>query len=253
MFGRKEMDMSVEATSSQDLIQLIFKGGTLMLDVSKFGVSAPFKVAAYLQAKLDRASQNKKSGKIDMSAIGGDGQPISCFMLRYEDFLAVKDEAKRYGLKYGVIIDMDKPQPDDEVALFINQNDAVKLERILDSLKLAALEPDLEKVKVEDENSRVIKAEVELKKKTETTETAKESKLEVKEDYDPLAASPFVEKLLKNEKDPSVRKEIDRIAAEMEAEEKKNRYGRRKREKSSDETRKKSKSIKKRNDILLKI
>ena len=237
--------MSVEATSSQDLIQLIFKGGTLMLDVSKFGVAAPFKAAAYLQAKLDRASQNKKSGKIDMSAIGGDGQPISCFMLRYEDFLAVKDEAKRYGLKYGVIIDMDKPQSDDEVALFINQNDAVKLERILDSLKLAALEPDLEKVKVADENSRVIKAEVELKKKTETTETAKESKQEVKEDSDPLAASPFVEKLLKNEKDPSVRKEIDRIAAEMEAEEKKHRYGRRKRGKDSDEVHAKNKLKKK--------
>ena len=237
--------MSVEATSSQDLIQLIFKGGTLMLDISKFGVAAPFKVAAYLQAKLDRASQNKKSGKIDMSSIGGDGQPISCFMLRYEDFLAVKDEAKRYGLKYGVIIDMDKPEPDDEVALFINQNDAVKLERILDTLKLAALEPDLKKVKVENENSRVIKAEVELKKKTETTETAKESKQEVKEDYDPLAASPFVEKLLKNEKDPSVRKEIERIAAEMEAEEKKNRYGRRKRGKGSDEVHAKNKLKKK--------
>jgi hypothetical protein len=236
--------MSVEATSSQDLIQLIFKGGTLMLDVSKFGVAAPFKVAAYLQAKLDRASQNKKSGKIDMSSIGGDGQPISCFMLRYEDFLAVKDEAKRYGLKYGVIIDMDKPQPDDEVALFINQNDAVKLERILDSLKLAALEPNLGKVKVEDENSQVIKAEVELKKKTETTESARESKQEAKEESDPLAASPFVEKLLKNEKNPSVRKEIDRIAAEMEAEEKK-QYGKRKSGKSSNEAYIKTKTKKK--------
>ncbi len=240
------MDMSVEATSSQDLIQLIFKGGTLMLDVSKFGVAAPFKVAAYLQAKFDRASQNKKSGKIDMSSIGGDGQPISCFMLRYEDFLAVKDEAKRYGLKYGVIIDMDKPQPDDEVALFINQNDAVKMERILDSLKLAALEPDLEKVKVEDENSRVIKAEVELKKKdSASNEQNPKSKQEVKEESDPLAASPFVEKLLKNEKNPSVRKEIERIAAEMEVEEKKNRYGRRKSGKGFEEAHVKSKLKKK--------
>lgn len=238
--------MSIEATSSQDLIQLIFKGGSLMLDVGKFGVAAPFKVAAYLQAKLDRASQNKKSGKIDMSAIGGDGQPISCFMLRYEDFLAVKDEAKRYGLKYGVIIDMDKPQPDDEVALFINQNDAIKLERILDSLKIAVIEPDLSKVEVEDKEAKVVKAKVDLQKKESVgTESEQKSMQEEKQDTDPLAASPFVEKLLKNEKDPSVRKEIDRIAAEMEAEEKKHRYGRRKRGKDSDEVHAKNKLKKK--------
>ena len=238
--------MSIEATSSQDLIQLIFKGGSLMLNVGKFGVVAPFKVAAYLQAKLDRASQNKKSGKIDMSAIGGDGQPISCFMLRYEDFLAVKDEAKRYGLKYGVIIDMDKPQPDDEVALFINQNDAIKLERILDSLKISVIEPDLSKVEVEDKEANVVKAKVDLKKK-ESVEADSDQKAiqEEKQDTDPLAASPFVEKLLKNEKDPSVRKEIDRIAAEMEAEEKKKRYGRRKSGKSSNEAYIKTKTKKK--------
>lgn len=238
--------MSIESTSSQDLIQLIFKGGSLMLDVGKFGVAAPFKVAAYLQAKLDRASQNKKSGKIDMSAIGGDGQPISCFMLRYEDFLVVKDEAKRYGLKYGVIIDMDKPQPDDEVALFINQNDAIKLERILDSLKIAVIEPDLSKVEVEDKEAKVVKAKVDLQKKGSVgTESEQKSMQEEKQDTDPLAASPFVEKLLKNEKDPSVRKEIDRIAAEMEAEEKKHRYGRRKRGKDSDEAHAKNKLKKK--------
>ena len=217
-----------------------------MLDVGKFGVAAPFKVAAYLQAKLDRASQNKKSGKIDMSAIGGDGQPISCFMLRYEDFLAVKDEAKRYGLKYGVIIDMDKPQPDDEVALFINQNDAIKLERILDSLKIAVIEPDLSKVEVEDKEAKVVKAKVDLQKKESVgTELEQKSIQEEKQDTDPLAASPFVEKLLKNEKDPSVRKEIDRIAAEMEVEEKKSRYGRRKRGKGSEDAHVKGKSKKK--------
>ena len=52
-------------------------------------------------------------------------------------------------------------------------------------------------------------------------------------------------KELKNEKDPSVRKEIDRIAAEMEAEEKKIRYGRKKRGKNSDEAYIKTKSKKK--------
>jgi hypothetical protein len=180
-----------------------------------------------------------------MSAIGGDGQPISCFMLRYEDFLAVKDEAKRYGLKYGVIIDMDKPQPDDEVALFINQNDAIKLERILDSLRIAVIEPDLSKVEVEDKEAKVVKAKVDLQKKESVgIESEQKSIQEEKQDTDPLAASPFVEKLLKNEKDPSVRKEIDRIAAEMEAEEKK-QYGKRKSGKSSNEAYIKTKTKKK--------
>ncbi len=237
--------MSIEATSSQDLIQLVFKGGSLMLDVSKFGVVAPFKAAAYIQAKLDRASQNKKSGKIDMSAIGGDGQPISCFMIRYEDFLDVKDEAKRYGLKYGVIIDMDRPQSDDEVALFINQNDAVKLERILDSLKIAAIEPDLSKVEIEDNEAKVIKAKVDLKKEYAEPASSQKSVQVEKQETDPLAESPFVEKLLKNEKDPSVRKEIERLAAEMKAEEKKNRFGKRRNGKSSDEAHVKEKGKKK--------
>ena len=92
-----------------------------------------------------------------MSMVGADRQPVSCFMLRYEDFLTVKDEAKRYGLEYGVIIDVSKPLPDDKVVLFINQNDAVKLERILDSIKVAALEPDLDSVKIEDENGDFVK------------------------------------------------------------------------------------------------
>ncbi len=237
--------MSIEATSSQDLIQLVFKGGSLMLDVSKFGVAAPFKAAAYLQAKLDRASQNKKSGKIDMAAIGGDGQPISCFMIRYEDFLDVKDEAKRYGLKYGVIIDMDRPQPDDEVALFINQNDAIKLERILDSLKIAAIEPDLSKVEVEDKGAKIIKAKVDLTKEYIESASSQKPLQEEKQVSDPLAKSPFVERYQKNEKDPSVRKEIERLKAEMEAAEKKKRYGKRRNGKSSDEAHVKEKGKKK--------
>ena len=84
-------------------------------------------------------------------------------------------------------------------------------------------------------------------KKKESVEADSDQKAiqEEKQDTDPLAASPFVEKLLKNEKDPSVRKEIDRIAAEMDAEEKKNRYGRRKREKGYDDAHVKNKMKKK--------
>ena len=240
--------MSLEATSSQDLIQLVFKGGSLMLNVGKFGAAAPFKIAAYLQAKLDRATQNKKSGKIDMSMVGADGQPVSCFMLRYEDFLTVKDEAKRYGLKYGVIIDVNKPLPDDEVALFINQNDAVKLERILDSLKVAALESDLDSVKIEDEKANVIKAEVKLKEddKDYSYEKAFGHKRKEEED-DPLEKTPSAETSTASEeksKNPSVRKEIEKIRVEMEAEEKaekmRNRNKKWKGKESADEAKVKS-------------
>ncbi len=136
----------------------------------------------------------------------------------------LKDEAKRYGLKYGVIIDVNKPVPDDEVALFIKQNDAVKLECILDSLKVAALEPDLDSVKIEDDKANVIKAEVKLKEdeKNYSYERAFGHKRKEEED-DPLAKTPSAETSTASadkSKNPSVRKEIEKIRVEIEAEEK---------------------------------
>lgn len=208
--------MSAEAGTSQDLIQLVYKGGSMLFDVGKGSV----KLAAYLQARLKAASENKLYGQIDLAKLNKDGQPIVCYNLRQEDFKKIKSKARKYGLIYGAICET-KGNANSEVNLFIRQVDAVKLERLLESLKIATINPDLSKVTVEDTDANVIKAEVELNR----PEDVKKKTSKNKESEDPLAKSPSEKKSVKSEKKredrPSVRAEIQTVKAELAIEEEK--------------------------------
>ncbi|MDD6101843.1 MAG: DUF3801 domain-containing protein [Clostridiales bacterium] len=192
--------MSIEAGSSQDLVQLVYKGGSLLFNLGKGGIM----LAVYLQARLKAASENKLYGRIDMSKLNKDGQPIHYYHLRNEDFKKIKNMAKKYGIQYGMI--SDKKGGSSGVDLFIRTVDAPKFERLLYNSNIATIMPDLSGVKVEKDSGEVIRASY-----SPSADKQEEKKEKV---TSPLSTAPSEKNLDDSaiKKHQSVRAEIDRIA-----------------------------------------
>lgn len=203
--------MAVEAQSTQEFIQLMYKGGSMMFHVSKGTGKAGIKTAAYIQARLKAASENKVSGELDLPKLNKDGQPITCYNIRYSDFEKVIKKAKEFGLLYSVVYDKKDKNPNKEVLMFIRLADAVKLERILESLNIATVEPDLSNIDIGDMQNKVIPVNVDFgDKKPEEKSEPKDKK----EEDDPFEETPSEEKSQrssrKEERKP-IRTEVERI------------------------------------------
>lgn len=200
--------MGVEAQSTSETIQILYKGGSFLMHTGVKGAKNTAVFAAYLQARLKAASENKVSGELELAKLNKDGQPITCYELRYEDFQTIKKDAKEYGFVYSVIYDKKYPEADDAVTLFIRQIDAVKLERILDKHKIATIEPDVSGIQLDyDKDSNVIHAQVDLgEARVKPKNTAAYAD---KEDDNPLSVAPSENKLNgSNRKRKSVRAEL---------------------------------------------
>lgn len=192
--------MSVEAGSSQDLVQLVYKGGSLLFNVGKGGIM----LAVYLQARLKAASENKLYGRIDMSKLNKDGQPIQYYHLSNEGFKTVNKLAKKYGIQYGMI--SDKKVGSSGVDLFVRTVDAPKFERLLYNSNIATIMPDLSGVKLEKDSGEVIRASY--------SPSADKQEEKKEKETSPLLTAPSEKNLddSATKKQQSVRTEIDRLA-----------------------------------------
>ncbi len=208
----KETKMAIEAQSEQELVQLMYKGGSMMFHVGKGTGKGGIKLAAYIQAKLKAASENKLSGALDISRLNRDGQPITFYTFSYEDFKMIQKKVKEYGLVYSVVYDKKNKTGEKEVVMFIRKVDAVKLERILDTMNVGVVEPDLSCVKVKESRNGIIEAEVDLGEVEDTEKKAVEPDLE----RDPFDVTPSVVKspISKAEnKRNSIRTEVEQMKA----------------------------------------
>jgi len=140
-------------------------------------------LAVLLYAVLQDQSKSmvKSKGKTRLETLVRTGKPLKVFSVKESDLKKFAKEAKRYGILYCAIRN-PKDNKDGMVDIMVKEEDAPRINRIIERFKLSAVE---EHAKVETEveteaetevdKTEVEKAEAEILKAEKTKEQGKEN------------------------------------------------------------------------------
>ncbi len=217
--------------AAEAVVKMSLEGGEVALRIMGTGAEK-LAVLLYTMAKDKKMTK----GKTNLNNMLKSGSPLQIFSLKENELKKFHEEAKKYGVLYTALIDKKHPDLDGMVDIMVREEDAPKINRIVDRFKLG----DYDTIK--------IKSEIEKDKIEEMITDAKERGVEVKSDEEKLAddimtkpiqkednatsnpqeakteKSPLSEPLLENknnsgvatnQKKPSVRKTLKRIRNEI--------------------------------------
>lgn len=119
--------------------------------------------------------QKMTKGKTNLSNMLKTGRPLKIFSLKEEDLKKFNQEAKRYGVLYTAVTDKKHKLKDGMVDIYVREDDALKVNRIVDKFKLSAVD------------IAGIQSEIQKDKIEAMLKDAKERGVEVKSDEEKLA------------------------------------------------------------------
>jgi len=232
MKERKVKKMNTSSESAEQIVRLSLQGMEVALRISG---SATKNIAALLVAIAK--DQEKVKGKTNITSMLKSGKPLKVFCVKEYDLKKFSEEAKRYGVLYSVIV--DKNTKDGMVDIMVREEDASKINRIIERFKLATV--DLATVKSEVEKIKEAKEKETESKDNETKESdkAEETPIKKEENENTNPSSTLTEKKNPsenssksksksdpsfNQEKPSVREELKQIKQEQEAKEKSKAY-----------------------------
>lgn len=119
--------------AADQVVKYTLEGTEVALKLS--GLAAK-NVATYLIAVLN--DSKKTRGKTKITRMLREGKPMKIFQIPTEQLKAFAQEAKKYGFLFVAVVDKHNPAPETDVMVFAR--DAVKINRVLDHLSLAAVD-----------------------------------------------------------------------------------------------------------------
>lgn len=212
--------MNTSSEAAEQVIRLSLQGIEVAARLSGSGAK---NIAALLVAIAK--DKQKVRGKTTLTNMLKSGRPLKVFSIKSEDLKKFSDEAKRYGVLFSAII--EKNNNDGMIDIMTKEEDASKINRIVERFKLATvdmatIQSEIEKIK--EEKSKGLQPENE-KSKEEKDKKEEPIKKEVGQDTNPslgkVKRNNQLEPSLKSKKDleastkPSVREEIKEIKREM--------------------------------------
>ena len=147
------------------------------------------KIAVLLYTILKNKKMTK--GKTKLNNMLKSGSPLQIFSLKENELKKFHEEAKKYGVLYTALIDKKHPDKDGLVDIMVRQEDAAKVNRIVERFKMAAYD------------TASIKTEIEKDKIEEMITDAKERGVEVKSDEEKLADDIMSKPIKKEENETS--------------------------------------------------
>lgn len=236
--------MNTSGEAADQVVRMSLEVGEAALKISGEGAKQ-LAVLLYAVLQDQNKSMGKSKGKTRLESLVRTGKPLKVFSVKASDLKTFAKEAKRYGILYCAIRN-PKENTDGMVDIMVKEEDAPRINRIIERFKLSAVE---EKAKVETEvetEAEVAEAEAEKTEAEKTKEHEKEQGKE-KEEQNPSTAKtekshPSEPTSEKQEKDAegtsklytgdsperkSVREELKEIRAakKQEAESKKQEVG----------------------------
>ena len=136
------MDATEQATDQ--LARVIFMGSEYALRLSGSGAT---KFLSFL--KNTAKGTEKTKGKIRLESLLKSGRPLSVFEIKKDDMAAFAKEAKRYGILYTVIV-KPKDSQGKTVDILVKADDAGRINRIFEKLKLGTIDKATVEAVVED-------------------------------------------------------------------------------------------------------
>lgn len=206
---------------------------------------------AILLTEMKNHKQTK--GKARLNSMLKSGKPLKIFTIQKKDLVNFSREAKRYGVLYCALVDRKNKNFDGMVDIMVRQEDASKIDRIVERFKLTTSNPALIKTEIQkelaekEENDKGVQtisnedreidiiAKKPLQKENIDTSNFNMAKTETSRPLEPYS------KTLKTEKSErkSVREELKEIKSELK---KQNDLKSKDKTKSNNKTQNKSKS-----------
>ena len=135
--------------AAESIVRMSLQGLEVAVKISGSGAK---NISALLYAILKDQKQTK--GKTTLTNMLKSGKPSKVFTIKEDDLKTFVKEAKRYGVLYCVLIDKKNKSIDGMVDIMAREEDASKINRIVERFKLsttnkAEIDSIIEKVKVD--------------------------------------------------------------------------------------------------------
>ena len=211
--------MNTSSDAAEQIVRISLEGIEVAARLSGSGAK---NVAALLVAIAK--DQQKVRGKTTLTNMLKSGRPLKVFSIREDDLRKFSEEAKRYGVLFSAVI--EKKNHDGMIDIMTKEEDASKINRIVERFKLATVDmatihSEIEKIKEEKAKGYEPVKETEKVKKEEKNKNIKK---EVN-----VNQNPDLRKVRENLSEPSskskknsevstrksVREEIKEIKKEM--------------------------------------
>ena len=176
--------MNTSGEVADQAVRMSLEVGEAALKISGEGAK---QLAVLLYAVLQDQSKNmtKSKGKTRLETLVRTGKPLKVFSVKESDLKKFAKEAKRYGILYCAIRN-PKENKDGMVDIMVKEEDAPRINRIIERFKLSAVE---EKAKVETEVETEVAKKEQEKAEAEKTEAEKTKEHEKeKEEQNPSMA-----------------------------------------------------------------
>ena len=214
--------MNTSSEAAEQVIRISLQGIEVAARLSGSGAK---NIAALLVAIAK--DKQKVRGKTTLTNMLKSGRPLKVFSIKTDDLKKFSEEAKRYGVLFSAIV--EKNNKDGMIDIMTKEEDASKINRIVERFKLATVDmaiinSEIEKIK--EEKSKGVEP-ISQKEKEDKEEKEKPLKKEAKENINPTLGKTEKENLSepssKNKNNlgvstkdkPSVREEIKEIKKEM--------------------------------------
>ena len=223
--------------AAEAVVKMSLETGEVALRIVGTGAEK-LAVLLYTMAKDKKMTK----GKTTLNNMLRSGSPLQIFSLKEKELKKFQEETKKYGVLYTALIDKKHPDTDGLVDIMVRQEDASKVNRIVERFKLSSVD------------IAEIKTEVEKDKMEEMLQDAKDRGVEIKSDEEKIVddilakpmhkdenqmvnpnlakteKSPLSEPLLENKsksgvdtnsKKPSVRSALKKIKEDLQSNKKK--------------------------------
>lgn len=138
--------MNTSGEAADQVVRMSLEVGEAALKISGEGAKQ-LAVLLYAVLQDQSNSRGKTKGRIRLESLVRTGKPLKVFSVKESDLKKFAKEAKRYGILYCAIRN-PKENTDGMVDIMVKEEDAPRINRIIERFKLSAVE---EKAKVETE------------------------------------------------------------------------------------------------------
>ena len=173
--------------SAEAIVKMAIEGTEVLLRISGQGA---IRLAAYFHA-LQKDKVKIKKGKASLNTMLKSGSPLNIFTLKKEDLKVFNQEAKRYGVLYTLLKNTNDNDINGIVDIMVRGEDAAKINRIIEKLKLSVVD------------TNEIKTEVERDIQEEMSNEVKDKGVQVKSDVEKLADDILSKPIQKEENEMS--------------------------------------------------
>lgn len=177
--------MSVNGDVSEQVVRLSLEGFEVLARLTGSGAK---NVAAMLYTIMKDKKQTK--GKTKLNNMLRAGKPLKIFTIKKEDLKTFAKESKNYGIPYCALLDRNNKEVDGMVDIMIKEEDASRINRIVERFKLTTVDT----ARMETEVTKSIEKREAQKKEKGVQEKSKEEQLE-----DVLAQKPLQKEQISQE------------------------------------------------------